>query len=387
MWGSVYTNCSGRSLVEALDVHDLVLSTTTPTHLSFTGRNAWSLLDLVLVSSSCASLCTSTVTSEFLGSDHSVVLTAVEASTTPGKADWQKFSAACDHTSPFSISLDCAYCLYETSVREAALEAIPQSKRSTKIAVPWWNKQCDIAVKNKKHAFNRMKRTWLLRDIIIFKRCGMKARRVILEAKSSSWRKFCTSLTSTTNLSKVWKIIKSFPGNRPPCFIPTLLAQGISAKNKQHKSNVLGNQFALSSSSANYPPRYVNVFLPIKARLLRQELSIATPNDAQINQAFTLKDVISAVEDTKNTTPGPDNLCYEMFKHLSTKSLEVMLQFNKIWFTGKIPPSWLHSIVVPIAKPNQPSHLPSSYRPISLASNVCKLFEKMVVCRLSWFLE
>ena len=33
MWGSEYTNCSGRSLLEALDVHDLVvLNTTTPTH-------------------------------------------------------------------------------------------------------------------------------------------------------------------------------------------------------------------------------------------------------------------------------------------------------------------------------------------------------------------
>jgi len=53
MWGSVCTSCSGRSLVEALDVRDLVvLNTTTPTHLSFTGRNAWSLLNFVLVSSS-----------------------------------------------------------------------------------------------------------------------------------------------------------------------------------------------------------------------------------------------------------------------------------------------------------------------------------------------
>ena len=71
MWESEYTNCSGRSLVEALDVHDLVvLNTTTPTHFSLTGRNARSLLDLVLVSSSCASLCTCTVTSDFLGSHH-----------------------------------------------------------------------------------------------------------------------------------------------------------------------------------------------------------------------------------------------------------------------------------------------------------------------------
>jgi len=30
-----------------------------------------------------------------------------------------------------------------------------------------------------------------------------------------------------------------------------------------------------------------------------------------------------------------------------------MLQlYNKIWFTGNIPQSWLHSIVVPIPKQN-----------------------------------
>ena len=128
MWGSEYTNCSGRSLVEALDVHDLVvLNTTMPTHFSLTGRNAWSLLDFTLVSSSYASLCTCTVTSEFLGSDHSIVLTYVKANTTPedhgvpkwnfSKADWQKFSAACDQTlTSFSISLSYAYCLFEISV-------------------------------------------------------------------------------------------------------------------------------------------------------------------------------------------------------------------------------------------------------------------------------
>jgi len=133
-----------------------------------------------------------------LGSQHSIVLTNVNANTTPegrgvpkwnfSKADWQKFSAACDQTLPsFSISLSYAYCLFETSVREAALEAIPQSKKYLKIAVPWWNKQCDVAVKKKKRAFNRMKRTWLLSDIIIFKRCRARAGSVILEAKSSSW--------------------------------------------------------------------------------------------------------------------------------------------------------------------------------------------------------
>ena len=112
------------------------------------------------------------------------------------------------------------------------------------------------------------------------------------------------------------------------------------------------------------------------------------PIDTHLYEAFSINELLSVIKDTKNTTPGPDNICYEMFKHTSIKSLEVMLQlFNKIWFTGKIRPSWLHSIVVPNPKPNKPSHLPSSYRPISLTSNVCKLFEKMIVFRLTGFLE
>ena len=228
----------------------------------------------------------------------------------------------------------------------------------------------------------------VLSGIIIFKRCRARARRVILEAKSSSWRQFCRSLTSSTNLSKVWKVFKRFSGNRSIYFIPTLHAQGISAKNKQHKSNMLANQFALSSSCLNYPPRFVNVTLPIQTRLLRNAMSHATPIHPDLSQAFSINELLSATNDTKNTTPGRDNICYEMFKHMFIKSLEAMLQlFNKIWFTGKILPSWLHSIVVPIPKPNKTAHLPSSYRPISLTSNVCKLFEKIIVCRLNCFLE
>jgi len=60
------------------------------------------------------------------------------------------------------------------------------------------------------------------------------------------------------------------------------------------------------------------------------------PIDTHLNQAFSLNELLSAINDTKNTATGPDNICYEMFKHLSVKSLEVMLQlFNKIWLTGK----------------------------------------------------
>ena len=72
-----------------------------------------------------------------------------------------------------------------------------------------------------------------------------------------------------------------------------------------------------------------------------------------------------------------------MFKHLPDKSIDILLQlFNDIWKTGQIPQNWLHLIVIPIHKANKPSNVASSYRPISLTSNMCKLMEKIVAKRL-----
>jgi len=103
-------------MVDVIDKHQFViLNTTTPIHFTLTGQNVWSLLDLVLVSYSCASKWVCTVANEFLGSDHSIVLTAVKATTTPqenaipkgnfSKAVWRKFSAYFDQNTDLILNL------------------------------------------------------------------------------------------------------------------------------------------------------------------------------------------------------------------------------------------------------------------------------------------
>ena len=69
-----------------------------------------------------------------------------------------------------------------------------------------------------------------------------------------------------------------------------------------------------------------------------------------------------------------------MFKHMSDTSLQVLLNlYNSIWNPEVLPPSWSHSLVVPIPKPSKPSYLPSSCRPISLTSNACKLLKRWYI--------
>ena len=81
-------------------------------------------------------------------------------------------------------------------------------------------------------------------------------------------------------------------------------------------------------------------------------------------------------------------LSFLMFKHLDDRVLGVILRlFNKVWALGKLPCDWKHSIVIPILKDGKDRTAPSSYRPISLISVICKLMEKMVNNRLVFFLE
>ena len=97
-----------------------------------------------------------------------------------------------------------------------------------------------------------------------------------------------------------------------------------------------------------------------------------------------------AIADTNNSAPGKDRLSYNMFKHLSEKTLGIFLLFtNKIWFLQELPKDWKHSIIIIILihKTGKIPSDPLSYRPISLTSNLSKIMENMVNNRLQWYLE
>ena len=61
--------------------------------------------------------------------------------------------------------------------------------------------------------------------------------------------------------------------------------------------------------------------------------------------------------------------------------------YNYLWNNQLFPEQWRTAIVLPFHKSGKPRHLMSSYRPISLTSCLCKLFERMVLFRLTSYLE
>ena len=142
--------------------------------------------------------------------------------------------------------------------------------------------------------------------------------------------------------------------------------------------------FSDMSSSQHYR----DGFRDREKAMTEQMPSFVSNNEEVYNDLFTLDELNKSVSNCGNTSMGPDKIHYAFFRCLSEAQLQTILDMiNFIWQQGIIPDAWKHSTVIPILKPGKPKDTPDSYRPIQLTSCFCKLMERMVAQRLSWFTE
>ena len=83
-----------------------------------------------------------------------------------------------------------------------------------------------------------------------------------------------------------------------------------------------------------------------------------------------------------STVIGPDKVAYSMLKHLPRSGMD----FNLSWSSHSFPSTWKTSII-PIHKMRKPLDSLASFRPLSLTFCVSKLFERIILSRLLFFVE
>jgi hypothetical protein len=109
----------------------------------------------------------------------------------------------------------------------------------------------------------------------------------------------------------------------------------------------------------------------------------------ELDDPFALQKLNDVVAALLHKAVGPDTVSNLLVKHSPPAFRAVILfLFNFSWLHGVLPESWHRAHVCPIYKghPNAKS-LPKSYRPISLTSSLCKIFERMILERLVVFLD
>ena len=107
-------------------------------------------------------------------------------------------------------------------------------------------------------------------------------------------------------------------------------------------------------------------------------------NHEKYNVPFT-SELLDALHKSHYTAVGPDDIYYQILKHLPNRTLETLLNIlNDIWITGKFPKDWIKATIIPIPKPNKDHTEATNYRPIALTSCLCKTMERMTGWFGSW---
>ena len=149
-------------------------------------------------------------------------------------------------------------------------------------------------------------------------------------------------------------------------------------------ANTLGAAIEKSSSSNNYSKEYQS----IKAQKEKQKINFKTNNNLRYNMKFTMRDLKRSLKKSNNSSPGPDQIHYEILRHLPIETLRILLDIiNETWKSDTFPESWREALIISIPELRKDHFNPLNYRPIALTSCICKTVERIVNERLVWYLE
>ena len=117
-------------------------------------------------------------------------------------------------------------------------------------------------------------------------------------------------------------------------------------------------------------------------------LDFESDNDEKYNFDFSKRELIKSIAQATDLATGPDEIHYQLLKHLPDVSLDLLLLLlNDLWQSQDFPDCWREATVIPVPKPGKDRTDSNNYRPIALTSCLCKIMERMINHRLPCFLR
>ena len=390
----------GTSNPRGEEVFDWVISSDllpfndpdTPTllHCSF---GSLSSPDISFAPSSLALSCSWEVLQD-LGSDHLPIFLSIPLSLVfrpneclPSfnfrKARWEDFvsyfDSHCSSAEKYS-SLSSAAALFTSLTLNATKSSIPfgRIKRHHKA---WWSAEVESAVDERRKAFAAAHRSD--EDHQAYISASRRASSVIAKAKAKAWQTTCFSLSPKPNPKTVYSLLRSIAGspsssssfpNFPSTSSPRESASVYAAYLRSHFS--VSQPKALRSRARGYISEFHRATYPVESHS-----SFCSPfSHTKFHAAASNLSSFNAT--------GPDKVAYPILKHLPRSDMDFLVHiFNLSWTSHFFPSIWKTSSIIPIYKMGKPLDSPAFFRPISLTSCVSKLFERIILSRLLFFLE
>ena len=197
-----------------------------------------------------------------------------------------------------------------------------------------------------------------------------RASSVIAKAKAEAWQTTCPSLSPKSNPKSVYPLLRSIAGSpfssssSPNCSSPRESASVYAAYLRSNFS--VSQPKALRSRARGYLTELRRTTCPVQFR-------------SSFSSPFSPAEFLAAASNLSSSTT-PDKL--------PRSGMDFLLHiFNLYWTSHSFPSIWKTSSFIPILKMGKPLNFPASFQPISLTFCISTLFERIILCRLLFFLE
>ena len=395
LWGCNKNNTRGEIIENFITTNDLCLMNDKSYTYLHPATGTFSSLDLSLCHLSLLLDFDWSVCEDQHGSDHfPIVIESVIASAEDhnpkwklNKANWEQFHLLCNNfldIENFYNSTDLV-ADFTSSLTDISNTCIPKTSTNPKKSNPWYNDDSKNAFRQRKHALAKFCKYPTKENLNKVKTQRAKARRTIKSSKRNTWKSYVSKLNYKTPIKKVWNMIRKISGKtKSPSYTHLNTSRETKATSKEDIANTFGETFLKNSSSRNYLEKFKNV----QKHQEKNKINFKSLNNEDYNNHFNILELKDAINKSHDTATGPDEIHYQMLKHLPENALSTLLHiFNDIWATGVFPDSWRLATVIPIPKPGKDHAEPTNYRPIALTSCLCKTLERMINKRLVWYLE
>ena len=382
--GDLNQHLVARSYDELLTVHGLTNHVNFPTHIS------GSSLDPVITD-----LPETVVNCEALGapgsSDHYAVLTTIhneimeDTATTRTiwlweRANWSEFREALIATNWDFLNtgtIDERVATFTNIITELMSTYVPNKTYKVKPKdQPWFGYNCRVAADEKSRAWVRYKNnpTQLNKNLHQLAKINMK--NVEAWAKTEYKQSLKRKLTNRNVGTKSWwSLEKKYQGYTTDDSIPPLERDdGTTATSSLEKAELLGSYFA---NKMKVPAPHQAV--PVISTLTNNRLSTLHITEEEVKRLLLKVDVKKAI--------GPDNISPQILKKCAFQLTPVLTKIFQACLEQQVWPTlWKRARVSAIHKKGSRNSL-KNYRPISLLSVVGKLYEKIIVQRMSAFFD
>ena len=199
-----------------------------------------------------------------------------------------------------------------------------------------------------------------------------------------SWRNHLEKIKAGKDARLAWRTVRGLKNNEQQPTGKALQYRGRLYHRDQAKANAFIQKYAnVSSRTSDLVSR-----LAVKQQRQNMQSLLRCPRRTP-EQAFHQDELQSALKQIEvGKAAGSDEIAPDLLKPLpadvEVKLLEIL---NHSWLEGWCPQSWWDAVIIPFLKKDKNTQSVECYRPIAVTSTICKLLERMIVNRLSWWLE